>query len=161
MVVIPKVRRPIEWLIVHCASTKRSMNISKSDVERWHLSRGWNGIGYNFFVKFDGTIERGRNLHNYGAHTVGRSANKKSIGICIEGGMSEDGKPEDTLTPDQWRAIIEIFCSAKKHYPQIKLAAHNQFDKKPCPCFDIREYADKHGFGLVTLQDAPLCKLPK
>lgn len=157
---IPKVRRPINWLIIHAAATKKSMNISASDVDLWHRAKGWNGIGYNFFIKFDGTIERGRSLHNYGAHTVGRSGNKKSIGICLEGGMGEDGKEKDTLTPEQWNAIIRIFCEAKKHYPSIKIAGHNQFDRKPCPCFDVREYADKHGFGLVTLQDEPLVKLP-
>lgn len=134
--------RDIKYLIIHCAFTKKSMDINAEDIDRWHKAKGWREIGYNYFIKFDGTIQKGRSLRFTGAHTLGH--NHDSIAICLEGGMSEQGKSVDTLTVDQWKSITRIYLEAVKHYPNIILAGHNQFNKKPCPGWDVREYAFKH-----------------
>lgn len=140
---IKKVNRDIKYLIIHCADTRRSMDIDADDVDRWHKAKGWRGIGYNYFIKFDGTIQKGRDLAYHGAHTLGH--NHDSIGICLEGGQDEQGNPQDTLTVDQWVSVIKIYLEAVKTYPNILLSGHNQFNKKPCPSFDVREYSAKHG----------------
>lgn len=142
--------RDIKYLIIHCAYTKRSMDISADDVRRWHKAKGWRDIGYNYYIKFDGTIEEGRDLKHTGAHTIGH--NHDSIAICLEGGMSEQGKPEDTLTVDQWKSVTKIYLEAVKIYPGIILAGHNQFNNKHCPCFDVREYANKHNIPCLDTQ---------
>ena len=147
---IPKVNRDIKYLIIHCAYTKRSMDIDVNDVRRWHKAKGWRDVGYNFYIKFDGTIQQGRDLLYTGAHTLGH--NHDSIGVCLEGGMSEQGKPQDTLTVDQWKSVIKIYLEAVKTYPNILLSGHNQFNNKPCPSFDVREYADKHNIPCIYEQ---------
>ena len=155
--IIQKVNRPIKYMVIHCAATKVSMNISASDINRWHKAKGWSGIGYNHYIKLDGTIEEGRSLEVYGAHTLGR--NHDSIGICLEGGMSEDGKAKDTLTVDQWQAVMKIFKAYKKTYPNLLLSGHNQWNVTSCPAFDVREYVDKHDLTEYCYQGALKVKL--
>jgi len=154
-----KANREIKYLIIHCAYTKESMDIDADDIDRWHKAKGWAGIGYNHYIKFDGTRQEGRTLNRAGAHTLGY--NNNSIGVCLEGGMSEDGKPKDTLTIDQWVEVLRLFREYKQLYPNLILAGHNQLNKKSCPSFDVREYADKYGYSDSCLQSKPLVKIKK
>ena len=51
--------------------------------ERHHLSKGWDGIGYNWLVDETGTIFEGRGWEARGAATKGW--NSKSISVCFTG----------------------------------------------------------------------------
>ena len=92
------------------------MDVDVYWIDRLHRKQGYAEIGYNYFYKRDGSKQMGRSLKNYGAHTIGvgdlKGANRYSIGVCYSGGMSEDGKPEDNITVDQWFAILEDFRKA-------------------------------------------------
>ncbi len=48
-----------------------------------HISNGWNGIGYHYVIRQDGTIERGRPLPTVGAHAY--AFNESTVGICLSG----------------------------------------------------------------------------
>lgn len=156
-----KVDRPIRYIVVHCDYTKPSMNTDIDFVRKIHVDdNGWRDVGYNYFIRRDGTVQEGRSLKLNGAHTLGR--NTDSIGICIAGGMSKDGKPEDNVTPEQMMAVFKLFKEAKEIYPNIQLSGHNQWNKKPCPCFDVRDYAAKHGIKKTDVyHEDPLVELPK
>lgn len=130
------------------------MDISASIIDQWHKDRGWREIGYNHFIKREGEIEQGRSLVSSGAHTLGR--NSDSVGVCYAGGMSVSGKPEDNITPMQMASILELFRAYKEVYPGIKISGHNQHNKKDCPCFDMREYARKHGLEESDILQSPL-----
>jgi len=55
-----------------------------NDIHKYHRdSKGWSGIGYNYFVTFDGRIQEGRG-RNQGAHTLG-GWNTKSLGVSFQG----------------------------------------------------------------------------
>ncbi len=57
-------------------------SIDADMVNEWHIyDRGWAGIGYNYLIKRDGAIERGRPRRCIGAHDEGENAH--TIGICI------------------------------------------------------------------------------
>lgn len=163
MLKVLKVNRPINWLIVHVLYTKESMNVGPEWLQRVHESKGIIPPGgYNYLVKFDGSIYDIRSLDRYGAHTRAKRANARSIGVALEGGMSESGGPKDTLRPEQWQTVLRLFREAQEVYPSIKIAGHNQFDKKACPCFDVREYASKHGLKESEIyQREPLIDLSK
>ena len=74
-----------------------SDNFNANDIDRWHKQKGWKGIGYHYVILLDGTVEQGRELEAVGAHCSGHNAH--SVGICYIGGISKDGKPKDTRTP--------------------------------------------------------------
>ena len=58
------------------------------DIQRWHLERGWAGIGYHYVIHADGSIYRGRPEGKVGAHAYQDAkleANSDGIGICLVG----------------------------------------------------------------------------
>ena len=51
-------RNSTSEIILHHAEASSRQRLRTST--RWHLERGWAGIGYNYYVRKDGTIWRGR-----------------------------------------------------------------------------------------------------
>ena len=80
--------RNIDKIIVHCSATQEGRHLDAAEINRWHLKRGWKGIGYHYVVLLDGAIEYGRNIYEQGAHV--KNYNKGSIGICYIGGVEEE-----------------------------------------------------------------------
>ena len=82
-------------------------------------------------------------MHQIGAHATGW--NDKSIGICYEGGLDENGRIADTRTYAQKCALLDLLRQLKTDYPKAKILGHYQLSeniRKACPCFDAkREYA--------------------
>ena len=101
--------RTINKIIIHCSATQEGRDLDAAEINRWHLKRGWNGIGYHYVVLLDGTIEYGRSIYKQGAHVKGE--NEGSIGICYIGGVEsergDDGDwiAKDTRTPEQKESL--------------------------------------------------------
>jgi len=133
--------RKIHSFIIHCAATKPSMDIGVKDIDRWHRARGWLKVGYHFVIKRDGTLEEGRNVNEVGAHAKGH--NTYSIGICLAGGIDEEGNSEDNFTDEQKRMLCTLLYSLRIDYPNARTIGHNEISSKECPCFDIQECWDK------------------
>lgn len=93
--------RLIKEIIVHCTATPEGKDYGAKDIDRWHRAQGWDGIGYHYVVRLDGTVEKGRADSARGAHCVNHNA--QSIGVVYVGGISgKDGTmPKDTRTPAQ------------------------------------------------------------
>lgn len=130
--------RKIDEIIVHCTATPEGRPHTAKDVDMWHRQRGFDGIGYHFFVRLDGTVEPGRPLEKIGAHCLGHNAH--SIGICYVGGLTKDGKsPKDTRTPAQREALRGLVAYLRRLFPNITLHGHREFAAKACPSFDIAD----------------------
>ena len=69
------------YIILHTAAYKGDADIE--DIRRWHLDRGWNDVGYHYYIRRDGEIQKGREETVSGAHARGMNAD--SLGICFEG----------------------------------------------------------------------------
>tara|TARA_R110002020_G_scaffold17516_10_gene61455 strand:- start:30 stop:434 length:405 start_codon:yes stop_codon:yes gene_type:complete len=130
--------RRIDKIIIHCSATNESQDFCVRDIDRWHKARGWSEIGYHFVIKLDGTLEVGRDIEKVGAHCFGH--NKRSIGICYIGGCDENGKPKDTRTEKQKRALRSIVGILKQDYPKATVHGHNELcnGKKACPSFEVK-----------------------
>lgn len=130
--------RKIDEIIVHCTATPEGRPHTAKDVDMWHRQRGFDGIGYHFLVRLDGTVEPGRPLEKIGAHCLGHNAH--SIGICYVGGLTKDGKsPKDTRTPAQREALRGLVAYLRRLFPNITLHGHREFAAKACPSFDIAD----------------------
>lgn len=89
------------------------------DVHNWHLSNGWSGCGYHFFVDKQGKVYRGRLENSIGAHCKGHNTN--SLGICAEGNyMLED------MPAVQKNAIIELCKHLCSKYGIIDVKGHKE-----------------------------------
>ncbi len=130
--------RKINKIIVHCTATKCDHNVTTDDLRKWHVEeRGWNDIGYHFFIDLKGEIHECRPIEKTGAHTRGH--NFDSIGICYAGGLGSDNAWHDTRNDAQKQALEELLCSLKLSYYNAKIYGHNYFSSKACPSFDARE----------------------
>ncbi|WP_163499830.1 N-acetylmuramoyl-L-alanine amidase [Helicobacter suis] len=131
----------IKKIIIHCSATPEGQDFSAKDIDRWHKEKGWEGIGYHFVIKLDGTIESGRSLDCVGAHCRGH--NSDSLGICYIGGLDKNYKPADTRTPEQKEALKSLCLKLLKENVAAKLYGHRDFEpKKECPCFDVIEESE-------------------
>jgi hypothetical protein len=59
-----------------------SHDVSAATIDDWHKERGWDGIGYHYVIRKDGTIEEGRDSCKIGAHAKGRN---NYLGIVLTG----------------------------------------------------------------------------
>ena len=134
--------RIITLLIVHCSAVRPGQRSSAKDINGWHREKGWNGIGYHYVVRRDGSIELGRPLEEIGAHCVGH--NSHSIGICYEGGLNELGEEADTRTPEQKVALRKLLEELHEQFPKALIVGHHDLNPgKKCPCYDVvTEYID-------------------
>ena len=134
--------RNVNEIIVHCSATREGQQVSVDTIRDWHLAKGWNNIGYHFYIDLDGTINKGRDIDKIGAHCKGH--NRNSIGICYCGGVETDGKtPKDTRTQEQKDSLLHVLKTVKAMYPEAVIYSHNEFANKACPSFDATgEYED-------------------
>lgn len=91
--------RHIDLIVIHCTATCEDRPFTGQALEAAHRLRGFDGIGYHFYVRRDGTILSTRPVERAGAHARGYNAH--SIGIAYEGGLDHYGNPKDTRTPWQ------------------------------------------------------------
>ena len=133
--------KKVEKIIIHCSATREGDDsINAEVIDRWHKKRGWKGIGYDFLVLIDGSIEPGRMINKCGAHTKG--LNCSSVSICYVGGVESErdskGKypAKDTRTPEQKETLLELLQVLRKIYPEAKIHGHRDFAAKACPSFD-------------------------
>ena len=130
--------RLVKEIIIHCSATREEQQVSVDTIRDWHLAKGWNDIGYHFYIDLDGTINKGRDIDKIGAHCKGH--NRNSIGICYCGGVEADGKtPKDTRTQEQKDSLLNVLKTLKAMYPEAVIYSHNEFANKACPSFDATE----------------------
>lgn len=129
--------RNIKTIVVHCSATPEGKDFHASDIDRWHRQRGFSKIGYHYVIDLDGTVEKGRDESEIGAHVSHHNSN--TIGVCYIGGLASDGKtPADTRTEAQKKSLIEILTYLVKKYPKSVILGHRDFKgvNKACPSFD-------------------------
>ena len=136
--------RQVNRIIIHCSATRPSTDIGADEIRKWHTDRppkgnGWGDIGYHGVIRRNGELESGRPMSVPGAHVSGRNAD--SIGICLVGGVAEDGRtPENNFTPEQWAGLERVIKDLVKRYPGATVHGHNEFAAKACPSFDVKQW---------------------
>ena len=121
-----------ERITVHCAGTANGKKLTIHNVRKWHIDeRGWDDVGYHYFIRLNGMIETGRDLGTQGAHV--RGDNKNNVGICLAG--------TDCYTKEQLHSLRALINQLRETYriPIWNVFAHNEFTKKKtCPGFSAK-----------------------
>jgi len=118
-----------QYLIIHTAAYEG--NIEWSDIDQWHRDRGWREGGYHYFINYDGSIEKGRDEDEVGAHCVDMNMNTKSIGICMEGHGDKE-----VWTNEQWESLEALARKEMDEYdiPIENVLGHRETGApKTCP----------------------------
>ena len=154
--------RTITLIILHCSGTRASQGYSFEACRRDHIRRGWEDIGYHYYITRDGKVHEGRQLTEVGAHC--KDHNKHSIGVCYEGGMDSHGTACDTRTPAQLRSMRKLLEELHGRFPSAIILGHRDLSPdldsdghisptewiKECPCFDaLLDYEDLEPEGLL------------
>lgn len=112
------------FLIIHHIA---AINATSADIHRWHHANGWNGAGYNEYIKKDGTVLIMRGDH-IGAQTAGM--NSKSYGIALEGNYDV----EKDMPEAQFKALVERCKFHIDRLPnEIQIEPHRKFGGTSCP----------------------------
>lgn len=108
--------------------------MSAEQIDKFHKEKGWDGIGYNFYIRKDGVIYRGRPENAEGAHTIGK--NTTSLGICLEGNFEEE-KP----TKEQNLSLERLSTYLAIKYDIKDIIGHRDVYETLCPGknFNIEE----------------------
>ena len=129
--------RTITLIIIHCSATPDGRSLSFEECRRDHIMhRHFRDIGYHFYITRDGTVHEGRPIEKVGAHCEGH--NSHSIGICYEGGLDANGKPADTRTEAQRKAMKSLVERMHRLFPKALIVGHHDLNPtKACPCFVV------------------------
>ena len=115
-------------IVVHHIEAEGS-NWTVQTIHNMHIKEnGWNGIGYNYYIRLDGTIYTGRPPYMVGAHCQG--ANTGSIGVAFEGDYSKR-----TAMPDvQYEAFVELKAYLDNKYNKtFTIYGHKELSASECP----------------------------
>ena len=138
----PLIPARVAFIVVHCAATRPSQDFDVNDIRRMHLQRGFLDVGYHFVIKRDGTVQEGRPLDRQGAHVA--RFNHLSVGVCMIGGVAEDGvTPENNFTPEQFASLRRVLSDLQhNHFPHAEILGHRDIPgvHKACPSFDVRPW---------------------
>lgn len=123
--------RNINKVIVHHSASDYAYHDSIGVIEKWHKARGFKGVGYHYFIKKDGTIQKGRFENEKGAHCIG--SNNDSIGVCLSGNFHNTNRPSD----EQFQALKTLLndLTYKYNITKNKIYVHNELGDTDCPGF--------------------------
>jgi len=96
-----------------------SHDVPASEIDRWHKNNGWDGIGYHFVVRKNGSIEPGRLLNKQGAHKP--ASNRTHIGICFTGDFSKE-----VPTKEQLEAGLYLCKGLKTQFNLTHFEGHHE-----------------------------------
>ena len=148
---IKSITRGISGVVVHWTRTFSNMNIGAEQINKTAVQLKEDGIQYNYVIRRDGSLQRGRPLDLNSKHTTKLNHDKKSLSIAFVGGYN---CPTGTENPDKYLSsksltqaqfkTFEIFCREfYLRYPGGQIIGHNDLDKEFIdPGFDVRDYVD-------------------
>ena len=134
--------------IVHCSDSDNTDHDNIETITRWHIERGFDDIGYHYFIKKSGEIQVGRALEIVGAHVEG--FNSESVGICLSGNRN--------FTDDQMVSAAKLIDSLYLFLPNLKkkfgVLPHRFFNpNKTCPNFELsrifKHMTANHAVGMT------------
>lgn len=155
--------RKINLIAVHCSATMAGRAFSAESIREMHTApksrrgNGWSTVGYHAIIELDGKIVRLLDEATPGIHIKGH--NRNSLAVCYIGGIGLDGKPADTRTPEQKRALAEVLRGWRAKHPAAPIRGHRDMSPdldgdgvvekhewlKACPCFDVPPWCQSVG----------------
>lgn len=124
-----KLRSATTQIVVHHSDGNPNLTVQQIHAE--HLSKGWAGIGYHYYITPDGTIWHGRPENMIGAHAfqdAAHEANSNGIGICLAGDFTS-AQP----TAPQMSSVVALINDIKTRYPGVAIRRHSDVMATQCP----------------------------
>lgn len=140
-----KPKRPVDRVFLHCSASDHAAHDNIATIEKWHQERGFNGVGYHYFIRKDGRIETGRDLERIPAAQAGH--NTGTIAICLH------GLEKRNFTAEQRITLIRLCVAINKAYEgKVTFHGHREVASKECPVFDYVGWLELDPEGLLGIQ---------
>lgn len=148
--------RKIDSIDIHCSATRHlDWSLGRDYIRELHVEQnGWDDIGYQWIIRQDGSIEKGRHMGKPGAHVRGH--NLTSVGIVLMGGLADNGLPTegfDHFAEAQKASLAWLvdWLMENEEIPAENVAGHRDHSPdlnddgiitpdewlKACPTFDV------------------------
>ena len=106
-------------IVVHHTGVSYDKNPDQFEATNtYHKSKGWGMIGYHHEIAKDGTIHKGREHHQPGAHCYQKRMNYESIGIVLDGNFDIEMPTAAQIKSLKW-LLIKISNDYKIHHSKI------------------------------------------
>lgn len=129
------IMRKINKIILHCSDSDIAAHDDVKVITKWHKARKFRTVGYHYFIRKDGLIQKGRDIMQVGAHCKGQ--NSSSIGICLSG--------RHKFTDYQFIALERLISGLNIRLPKNPtIHPHNEFSDKSCPNFSVQEFIQNY-----------------
>lgn len=136
----------VKYIVIHSSHSRKPKPTDGVDllnlVHRMRGAFSWSLGGpacyHHFVIRTDGVVEHGRSLDTPGNHTFG--FNESSISVCYMGGADRHGRPADTRTEAQKKALRELLDTLQQQFPNAAVVVHKQLaprGAKGCPGFGL------------------------
>jgi len=152
-----KPHRKIKKVFIHCSASDNPKHDNAATIDAWHKVRGWAGIGYHFFIRKNGLIERGRDINKTPAAQGGH--NRGTIAICLS------GLEKSKFTSKQYASLINLCQQINLAYDsKVTFHGHCEVSAKTCPVIDYKKVLDLSpggnlGSTILTKQDNDVVKV--
>lgn len=151
----------LKYLVIHCTDTRAGRDVTGAEIRRWHTDpvakggRGWKQVGYTDLFRLDGRVERlvdnneDAMVDPWEVTNGAKGYNSVSRHVVYAGGRGADGKPADTRTEAQRRAMAEYVTDFHRRHPGVKILGHRDLPgvAKACPCFDVEAWLKEIGIN--------------
>ncbi len=163
----------IKYLVIHCTATPEGRDVSAADIRRMHTSpvsaggRGWKQVGYTDLFRLDGRVERlvnnneDANVDPWEITNGAKGYNSVSRHIVYAGGCDRNGKPKDTRTAAQRKALAAYVLDFHLRFPGVKIIGQRDLSPdrngngiiepyewmKACPSFDVSAWLKSIGIN--------------
>lgn len=114
----------IKYIVVHHAAID---GYSAIDYAKWHIQRGWPGIGYHYVIEPNGTVNQTNSLDTVSYHVANN--NTASIGISLCGNLSKHPP-----TKEQMDSLVKLIKKLKKEVGNhLLVKGHGELQATECP----------------------------
>ena len=149
----------LKYLVIHCTATAEGREVTAAQIRAAHTNpvskggRGWRVVGYTDMIHLDGSIERlvnnneDANVDPWEITNGAKGYNSVSRHIVYVGGVDHRGKPKDTRTEAQKRAMAEYVKDFHRRFPEVKIIGHNEVAAKACPSFEVQAWLKTIGIN--------------
>jgi len=115
--------KTITHIVVHHSASHP--NTTPDEIEKWHIERGFSGIGYHKIITADGIIHNARPENQVPASV--KNHNKGTLAVCLTGSFNRD-------IPTQFQLIsLELLIAEwKTKHLSAKVVAHRELAPTIC-----------------------------
>jgi N-acetylmuramoyl-L-alanine amidase len=124
-----KPQRWVNKVFIHCSASDNLRHDNIKTITSWHLQRGFNEIGYHYYINKDGIIFAARDIEKTPAAQEGH--NTGSIAICL-GGLNK-------FSDAQFSSLVKLCTAIKEQISHVTFHGHCEVSKKSCPNFDYKK----------------------